>query len=266
MKYLTKNVNIYDLEGKSVGKLELPECFDDPVRFDLIQRAVVALQTAKFQPQGRDPMAGKRTTAQSLGVGRAMARVPRVKGDRYPRANLAAFAPSTVKGRLTFPPTSAKILTKRINKKELKLATRSALAAACSIELVKARGHKIAENREVPIVVSDDIERISKSSEASKILKSIDVWEDAIRASKRGSRAGRGSVRGRPHKNSVSTLFVVEKKQEAEKAFRNFPGVKVVEVSSLNVNDLAPGTHPGRLTVWSKSAIGLIQGRFGGLT
>ena len=103
-------MNIYDLEGKSVGKVELPECFDDPVRFDLIQRAVVALQTAKFQPQGRDPMAGKRTTAQSLGVGRAMARVPRVKGDRYPRANLAAFAPSTVKGRLTFPPTSAKIL------------------------------------------------------------------------------------------------------------------------------------------------------------
>ncbi|MGO9645515.1 MAG: 50S ribosomal protein L4 [Candidatus Bathyarchaeia archaeon] len=261
---MTKNVNVYDLEGKSVGKVELPECFEGPIRFDLIRRAVVALQSATFQPQGRDPMAGKRTTAQSLGVGRAMARVPRVKGDRYPRANLAAFAPSTVKGRLTFPPTPARILVKRINKKELKLATLSALAATCSIDLVKARGHRIKDDREVPIVVSDDIERVVKSSEAGKVLKSIDVWEDVLRASHRGSRAGKGSTRGRPSKSSVSVLFVVGKKSGAERAFRNFPGVKVVEVSSLNVTDLAPGTHPGRLTVWSKSAIVSVQGRFGG--
>jgi len=40
--------------------------------------------------------------------------------------------------------------------------------------------------------------------------------------------------------------------------------VKVVEASNLNVADLAPGTHPGRLTVWSKSALASVQGRFGG--
>jgi len=261
---LTRNVNVYDLEGKSVGKVELPECFDGPVRFDLIKRAVVALQSATFQPQGRDPMAGKRTTAQSLGVGRAMARVPRVKGDRYPRANLAAFAPSTVKGRLTFPPTPAKIIVKRINKKELKLATLSALAATSSIDLVKARGHKIKEDCEVPIVISDEIERVAKSSEAGKVLKSIDLWQDVLRASNRGSRSGKGSIRGRPSKSSVSVLLVIGKKGGAERAFSNFPGVRVVEASSLNVTDLAPGTHPGRLTVWSKSALTSIQGRFRG--
>jgi large subunit ribosomal protein L4e len=81
---LTKNVSVYDLEGKSVGKVELPGCFEGPVRLDLIKRAVVAIQSAAFQPQGRDPMAGRRTTAESLGVGRAMARV--IRGQIWPRS------------------------------------------------------------------------------------------------------------------------------------------------------------------------------------
>ncbi|HKM49667.1 MAG TPA: 50S ribosomal protein L4, partial [Candidatus Bathyarchaeia archaeon] len=94
-----KTVLVYDPEGVSVGKLELPQFFDAPLRLDLIRRAVVAIQSATFQPQGRDPMAGMRTTAESIGVGHAMARVPRVKGERYSKSNLGALAPMTVKGR-----------------------------------------------------------------------------------------------------------------------------------------------------------------------
>ena len=77
---MTKTVSIYDLEGKSIGKLELPKYFETPVRADLIRRAVVALQSGTFQPQGRDPMAGKRTTAESIGVGHGMSRVAKSEG------------------------------------------------------------------------------------------------------------------------------------------------------------------------------------------
>ena len=96
---------------------------------------------------------------------------------------------------------------------------------------------------------------MTESSEALKMLKNLKVWEDVERASKRRHRGGRGSIRGSPQKQSVSALLVVEKKQGAERAFRNFSGVKVVDVASLNVCDLAPGTHPGRLTIWTQSAI-----------
>ena len=74
-------------------------------------------------------MAGKSTTAESIGVGHGMSRVPRVKGDRYPRGNMRGFAPRTVKGRLTWPPVSSKTLRKKVNRKELKQAMLSALAA-----------------------------------------------------------------------------------------------------------------------------------------
>jgi len=261
---LAKTVSVYDLEGKSIGQVELPKYFETPVRADLIRRAVVALQSGTFQPQGRDPMAGKRTTAESIGVGHAMSRVPRVKGDRYPRGNLAGFAPNTVKGRLTFPPSPSKTLQKKINRKELRQAMLSALAATTSGELARARGHRLPPDFELPLVVSNDVEQVTASSEASKILKNLKIWDDVERASKRRNRGGRGSIRGRPHKRPVSALLVVEKKQTVQRAFRNLPGVKVVEAASLNVCDLAPGTHPGRLTIWTQSAIKSLDARFGG--
>jgi large subunit ribosomal protein L4e len=261
---LTKTVSLYDVEGKSIGKVELPKFFETPVRSDLIGRAVVAVRSHMFQPQGRDPMAGKRNTAQSMGVGLAMARVPRIKGDRYPKANQAAFAPSTVKGRLNFPPVSSKGIRKKINGKEFKLAMLSALAATTSNALIKARGHTVSEEQEFPLVVSDDLEHLAKTSEAENLLKKIGIWDDVERASKRKMRSGRGSMRGRPYKHPVSALVIVEKRQGAERAFRNLPGVKVVDAASLNVDDLAPGTHPGRLTVWSQSALKAIGTRMGG--
>jgi large subunit ribosomal protein L4e len=261
---MTKTVSLYDIEGKSIGTVELPKFFETPVRPDLIRRAVVALQSHMFQPQGRDPMAGKRNTAQSIGVGHAMSRIPRIKGDSYPKANQAAFAPGTVKGRLNFPPVSHKQVRKRINGKELKLAMLSALAATSSKELVKARGHRITEDLDFPLVVADDLERLAKTSDAESLLRKMGVWDDVERASDRKMRGGRGSMRGRPFKHPVSALVVVEKRQGAEKAFRNLSGVKVVEAASLNVNDLAPGTHPGRLTIWSQSALKAIGTRLGG--
>jgi large subunit ribosomal protein L4e len=251
------------MEGKSVDSLELPQFFNEPLRLDLIRRAVVAIQSSSFQPQGRDWMAGKRTTAESIGVGHALARVPRVKGDRYPRGNMSALAPMTVKGRLAWPPVPFKKNQKKINRKELKGAMLSALAATASAEIVRSRGHLIPSDCELPLVVSDDVEQMTKSSDAMKLLKNLKIWDDIERASKRRYRGGRGSTRGRPLKRSVSALVVVEKKHDAQRAFRNFTGVSVVDAASLNVNDLAPGTHPGRLTIWSRSALKSLDARLG---
>jgi large subunit ribosomal protein L4e len=208
-------------------------------------------------------MAGKRTTAESMGVGRAMSRIPRVKGERYARGGMAGFAAGTVKGRLTFPPVSAKISAKKINKKELRAAMLSAVAATSSKPMVQARGHRIPEDLKLPLVVSDEAEKITKNSEAQKILKNLGLWEDVERASERKVRSGKGSVRGHPYKSRAGPLVVVSKRLGVEKAFGNFSGIRVVDISSLNVSDLAPGTHPGRLTIWTESAIKGLETRLG---
>ncbi len=112
-----KNAEIFDLQGKSTGKTTLPSIFSTPLRPDVIKRAVLAIQSSRLQPQGRDPMAGKRTTAESRGTGSGTARIPRIKGG----SGRAAFAPGTVKGRQPHPPRAEKKIVKNIPKKEAKL-------------------------------------------------------------------------------------------------------------------------------------------------
>src|SRR5881409_73690 len=119
------------MDGKTAGDVPVPSVFNTPLRLDVISKAVLAEQSHSFQRQGRNPMAGKRTTAEGFGVGRGISRVPRI-GGHGPLSGTAAFAPGTVSGRMAFPPVTAKKIAKQINRKERRLALRSAIAATAS--------------------------------------------------------------------------------------------------------------------------------------
>ena len=58
----------------------------------------------------------------------------------------------------------------------------------------------------------------------------------------------------RRYKKKVGPLIVVSDKCNLEKC-RNLPGVEIVRIKSVNAELLAPGTEPGRLTLFTKSAI-----------
>ena len=47
------------------------------------------------------------------------------------------------------------------------------------------------------------------------------------------------------------------------KAGNNVQGATIVEVKKLTTELLAPGTHPGRLTIWTDDAIKTLNERFG---
>jgi len=237
-----------DIEGKVTGEISLPTVFETRLRLDIIQKASIAQQSHRFQPQGRNLMAGKRTTAEGFGVGRGISRVPRI-GGHGPLSGTAAFAPGTVGGRMAFPPVTAKKIAKQINRKERRLALRSAIAATASDEIVRQRGHKFDQERRLPLVVNDEVEKLSKSSQAKHFLSAVGVWDDVLRV-RRSKRIKSGR---RVH--AVGPLIVVGDDKTARKALRNFEGVSVIRADELSVESLAPGTHPGRLTIWSESAV-----------
>jgi large subunit ribosomal protein L4e len=193
-------------------------------------------------------MAGKRTTAESFGVGRGISRVPRI-GGHGPLSGTAAFAPGTMGGRSAFPPVTAKRLVKEINKNERRLALRSAIAATASNDIVRKRGHKFNNERSLPLIVTDEVENLSKSSDAKDFLASVGVWEDIIRVRK----SKRIKAGHRVH--ATGPLIVLGNDKTAKKALRNFEGMNVVRADDLSVEMLAPGTHPGRLTIWTESAV-----------
>ena len=252
MSQAKKTVKIFNLEGNPEGKTTLPNVFDTSLRPDVIKRAVLAIQSTRIQPQGRDPMAGKKTSAESRGTGMGISRIPRTKGG----GGKAGFAPSTVGGRQPHPPKAEKKIIKNIPKKEARLALCSAIAATASKENVASRGHKIEKVLQIPIIIIDSIENLIKTSEVETTLTSLGLISELDRVkNSRRIRAGKGKRRGRKMKIAVGPLIVVENNKGISKAASNIPGVDVVEVNNLNTEMLAPGTTPGRLTLWSIGAI-----------
>ncbi len=250
------NTKTYSLKGKAGTAIELPSQFDTPYRPDIIKRAVLAVQSRRRQPHGVDVLAGKKNTAQSWQTGHGRSRTPRIKGSGTSAANKGGFAPGTVGGRVAHPPEARKVLIERINKRENRLAIRSAIAATADKKRVQSRGHKVDSVPSLPLVVDDKLESMSSTKDVREVVTALGLEEDLQRAiNGRGVRAGKGKMRGRKMKTPTSFLIVVGFDQGIGLAARNLVGVDVTEVHGLNAELLAPGTHPGRLVLWTKSAI-----------
>ena len=250
-------VNIYDLNGEVKNKIDLPEIFNHPIRLDIIKKAFDVLRANKRQPYGADPLAGKRHATASAGKGLGVSRVPRLTqvGSRR-----AALAPGTVGGRRAHPPKAEKNWKEKINKKEKQMAIKSALSALTNKEIVKQRGHEFDEKITLPIVVENRFKDIKKTKELVEVLKKLRVYEDIERA-ERGKhiRAGKGKRRGRKYKTPKSIL-IVSSRGDIHKSAANLPGLDVITPNQINIEYLAPGGNPGRLTIFTEEALKQIGG------
>lgn len=260
-------LDILDSTKNKVGEIKLPSQFEEEFRPDLIQRAVLAIQSHKRQTYGVSNEAGKRASAKlsrrrrdyrgSYGYG--ISRVPRkILSRRGSRMNWAgAFAPGTVGGRRAHPPKSEKIWWKKINEKERTKAIRSAITATILKELVTQRGHLAPKN--YPFVLDSDFESINKTKTISEIFRNLGFGDELARVEEKKVKAGRGKSRGRKYKKKKGPLIVVSKKDKLSKAVVNIPGIDVVEVKNLNAEVLAPGGKAGRLTIWTSAAINVLE-------
>lgn len=255
-------LKIINTENKEVGKQKMPEQFSEAFRPDLIKRAVEAIEANKRQSYGADPRAGRKQAARLSrrrrkykgSYGKGLSRVPRKTLVRRGMQMIwvGAFAPGTVGGRKAHAPV-VRDLGLGINDKERRKAIRSALTATINKETVTARGHKIPAT--YPFILSDDFEKINKTKTLLDALKKLGLEQELDRSGIKRIRAGKGKTRGRKYKTSKGPLVVVSGACEALKSVSNAPGVDIVEVTKVNAELLAPGTHAGRLTLFTKTAI-----------
>merc|ERR1719439_147524 len=132
----------------------------------------------KRQAYALSPKAGYGTAAESWGTGRAVARIPRVPGGGTHRAGQAAFG-NMCRGGGMFSPTKVwRRWHRRVNVTQRRHAVASALAASTLPPLVMARGHRIDEVPELPLVVSDGAESVSKTKQAVELLKKLGCEEE----------------------------------------------------------------------------------------
>ena len=125
-------------------------------------------------------------------------------------------------------------------------------------ELVTGRGHRIEGVKNIPLIVDDHFQGLRKTSEVGNALRALGLEDEMIRCSENKTRAGRGKSRGRRTIKRKGPLIIVAEDKEIMNAAKNIPGIDMASPGDLSVSMLAPGTVPGRLSIWTRSAIGQV--------
>lgn len=250
---------LLSIDGKKVKDIELPSCFSEKVREDIIAK-IVEIER-EFQPYGLDPRAGRRHSASGIlshmrhkwktTYGHGIARTPRKimwrRGDQF--YWIGAEVANTRGGRRAHP-HKVDLAGRKINKKEYALALKSAISSSTSLELLKKKYKTLAnlKSASLPIIVEDKILGLNAKSFFLAMEKILgELYSVAIQ--KKELRAGKGRHRNRKYKKSAGILFVIGKDEKT-----NVSGIEVKKAGDLKVSDFAKGDL-GRLTMFTEKAV-----------
>jgi len=258
-------VSVYTDKAAAAGTTVcLPAVFRAPVRPDIVNTIHNEVAKNKRQPYCVSEPAGHQTSAESWGTGRAVARIPRVRGGGTHRSGQAAFGNMCRGGRMFAPTKTWRRWHRKVNVAQKRFAICSAIAATGVPSLVMAKGHQIQGIPEVPLVVADSVQGLAKTKDAVAFLRRNKAWADVARVyASRRMRAGKGKLRNRRYVQKLGPLVIYDQDQGVTKAFRNIPGVDCIQVDNLNLLKLAPGGHVGRFCIWTEAAFKKLDGLYG---
>jgi len=129
-----------------------------------------------------------------------------------------------------------------------------------------ARGHKIDEVAELPLVVTDEAEKITKTKDAIKLLEGLGCKDDLDHVNEsRKARGGVAKLRNRKYTMRKGPIVIYNKDDGIVRAFRNIPGVETACVDRLNLLRLAPGGTFGRFVIFTEGAFKKLNEIYGTL-
>mmetsp|Transcript_58008 Transcript_58008/g.96192 ORF Transcript_58008/g.96192 Transcript_58008/m.96192 type:complete len:469 (-) Transcript_58008:262-1668(-) len=264
-------VTVFGINGRPTKKVvAMPDVMLAPIRVDLVNFVHTNMAKNKRQPyavqNNEGPhgiRAGHQVAAKSWGTGRAVSRVPRVKGGGTHRAGQGAYANMCRGGRMFSPTKVWRRWHRKLNTNQKRYAVCSAVAASAVPALVMARGHRIQTVDEIPLVIESDAESLKKTKAAVNMFRAFHLSSELKRCKRRYLRAGRGKSRNRRWKHRLGPLVVYGKNDGIVQSVRNIRGVDFCSVYKLNLLKLAPGGHVGRLIVWTENAFKTLNRVYG---
>jgi len=264
----TRNqVQVYDVDNnqpKVIGSVAMAAVFGTRVRPDIVKNTADRLQLSTRQAHGVKYDAGYQTAAQSWGTGRAVARVPRVPGGGSHRSGQAAFANFCRGGGMFAPKMVWRRWTRNSTQTTRRHAQAFAISASGTTGLVMAKGHRISDIPELPLVVSDKVEDINKTDELEKFLIGLGLKPELERCNNSKTiRAGKGKGRNRKYRHARGPLIIQSKHNDLYKAARALEGVDVMNVERPVTRLMAPGHRAGRLIIYTQSAFAKLSELYG---
>lgn len=263
--------SVYALEADNevpqvTGESAMPAVFSAPIRDDIVAFVHSNMAKNKRQAHGVFHLQGHQHSAESWGTGRAVARIPRISGSGTHRSGQAAFGNQCRKGRMFAPLKIWRKWHRKINTNQKRHAVASALAAAACAPLVMARGHRVNDVPELPLV-SDAVNAASTGSLLTALNK-LGAKEDLHRVRKsKKMRNGQGKYRYSRFTMRKGPLIIYGNgDSNVKRCARNLPGVDTCNVHRLNLLQLAPGGHIGRFIVFTSDAFSCLDNIFGTYT
>jgi len=258
-------VSVYksDNSKEIVDSAPMPGVFTVPIRNDVVQ--FVHTQLAKNRRQGHAVFhqAGQEHSAESWGTGRAVARIPRISGSGTSRSGQATFGNMCRKARMFAPLKIWRKWHRKCNITQRRHAIAAALAASACTPLVMARGHRVEQVPEFPLVVENLNAPNTKSLLTT--LNSFGAGQDLAKVRKsKHTRSGVGKFRNSRYVVGKGPLIIYGNETEGVKRIaKNLPGVDTCHVNRLNILQLAPGGHLGRFLIFTKDAFKALNTVFG---
>jgi len=260
------SVHQFDNPDAKSGTVPMPVALCSPLRPDLVRYVHTNVSKNRRQAYAVSPKAGYDTAAESWCTGRAVARIPRAPGGGTHRAGQAAFGNMCRGGGMFQPTKTWRRWHRRVNVTQKRHAVVSALAASSLPPLVMARGHRIGEVSELPLVVSEGAESLQKTKQAVEMLKKLGCTEEMQRVlDSKKVRKTKGKMRNRRYVMRKGPLVVYAEDNGIVKAMRNIPGVETASVERLNLLSLAPGGQFGRFVIWTEGAFKKLSAMYGSL-
>jgi large subunit ribosomal protein L4e len=246
---------LYSLTGTK-KEISLPAIFNTKIREDLAHKLFEAEKFLAMSPYSPDPRAGKKHSASGTishkrhdwkgHYGRGISRIPQKtmwrRGTQF--FWIGAEVASTRGGRRAHPPRIYKKLRK-INKKELKVALHSAIAATASESHTKSRYSSLKDTIKLPIVIESK-DKI-KTKEFLKLLKTILKDNIKLAIKNKTIRAGKGKQRGRKYKSNAGLLLIKSKDEDIK-----LSGFDIKTPQELFISDLYP---LGRITIFTEKSL-----------
>jgi large subunit ribosomal protein L4e len=258
---------LLDINGKEKSTISLPKCFSQKIREDIVGKVLEVKKTQ--QPYAPSPVAGKQHSASGVLIhqrkvwksqyGRGISRIPRkIMSRRGSQFNwVGAEVSNTRGGRRPHPPKILSMInTKKINKKEEKIAICSALSATTNGEIIMKRYERLDQKiNNLPLIVESKITSLKVKDLISSLKKILgkDLFEVAIK--KKNVRSGKGKLRGRKYKSNAGLLLVTGKKEDVKTN-----AIDVRHSENVGVTDLAKG-GVGRLTIYTEQAVEELGGK-----
>lgn len=258
-------VSVYskDTQSEIVDSVPMPAVFTAPIRNDIVQFVHTNMAKNRRQAHGVKRGAGYQHSAESWGTGRAVARIPRIGGSGTHRSGQGAFGNMCRKGGMYAPLKTWRRWHRKVNLKQKRHAVASALAASAVTPLVLARGHRVMEVPELPLVV--DSLNIETTKTLIGTLLKFGAGEELKRTrDTKKVRPGHGKLRNSRYVLRKGPLIIYgDENNLVKRTARNLPGVDTCSVHRLNLLQLAPGGHMGRFIIWTKDAFKALNTVFG---